>query len=236
MIGRDDTKRPPLSYLLREIPNLALIWSSPVRPVKVDRAKIRAHERAPVLVFPGILSHDSATSLMRRTLQAEGYDAYPSKLGVVTGMTHKFVARAEARLEEIYRKHNRPVTLIGISLGGFYARVLGQRHPDKVGLVVTLGTPFSGDRRANNAWRVYEAINDHKVDNPPFDDDPGEKPKARTIAIWSPYDGVIAPACSRGKDGERDIAIEVPERHFEFSASRRSINRILALLEEHEDA
>ena len=233
MQQRDDSKPPPLGYLLREIPNLALIWSSPVRPVRVHKAHAAPREGSPVLVFPGILSHDSATSLMRRTLRASGYYAHASRLGVVTGMTPALVAKAEERLDEIYRKHQQPVTLIGISLGGLYARVLAQRHPDKVKLVMTLGTPFSGDRRANNAWRVYEAINDHSVDNPPFEDDPKQKPKAHTIAIWSPYDGVIAPACSRGEAGERDIAIEVPERHFEFSASRRSINRILKLLEEH---
>ncbi|MEO1730699.1 MAG: alpha/beta fold hydrolase [Pseudomonadota bacterium] len=233
MQQRDDRKPPPLGYLLREIPNLALIWSSPVRPVRVSNAHGSPQESSPVLVFPGILSHDSATSLMRRTLRASGYYAHASRLGVVTGMTPALVAKAEERLDEVYRKHRRPVTLIGISLGGLYARVLAQRHPDKVRLVMTLGTPFSGDRRANNAWRVYEAINDHSVDNPPFKDDPKQKPKAHTIAIWSPYDGVIAPACSRGEAGERDIAIEVPERHFEFSASRRSINRILKLLEEY---
>ncbi|MEO0642927.1 MAG: alpha/beta fold hydrolase [Pseudomonadota bacterium] len=234
---RDDAKPPPLGNLLREIPNLALIWSSPVRPVRVpeEAASVAAGERSPVLVFPGILSADPATSLMRRTLRASGYHAYASRLGVVTGVTPQLVARAEARLEYVFAKHQRPVTLIGISLGGLYARVLAQRHPEKVQLVMTLGTPFSGDRRANNAWRVYEAINDHSVDNPPFADDPKQKPDVRTIAIWSPYDGVIAPACSRGQEGERDIAIEVPERHFEFSASRRSINRILALLEEHAD-
>ena len=236
MSGRDDTKRPPFSSLLRELPNLAFIWSSPIRPVRTRNRSARPPTRpSPVLVFPGILSHDTATSLMRRTLRAEGYHAYASKLGVVTGVTPALFAKAEARLEEVYRKHKQPVTLIGISLGGLYARVLGQRHPDKVGLVMTLGTPFSGDRRANNAWRVYEAINDHTVDTPPLPDDPRQKPKARTIAIWSPYDGIIAPACSRGEEGERDLAIEVPERHFEFSATRRSIARILEILESHSD-
>lgn len=225
---------PPLSNLLRELPNLALIWSSPVRPVRMRRKADRAGvERPPVLVFPGILSADPATSLMRRTLRASGYYAYASRLGVVTGMTPALFAKAQARLDNVYAKHQRPVSLIGISLGGLYARVLAQRNPDKVELVMTLGTPFSGDRRANNAWRVYEAINNHSVDNPPFPDDPRLKPQARTIAIWSPNDGVIAPACSRGEEDERDIEIMVPERHFEFSASRRSINRILALLDEH---
>lgn len=199
------SKAPPLTYLLRELPSLALIWSSPVRPVRETRALPEDRAGAPVLVFPGILSHDSATSLMRRTLRASGYNAYASRLGLVTGMKPELVAQAEARLDEVYAKHNRPVSLIGISLGGLYARVLAQRYPDKVGLVMTLGTPFSGDRRANNAWRVYEALNDHSVDNPPFADDPTQKPQARTIAIWSRYDGIIAPACSRGEEDRKSV-------------------------------
>jgi pimeloyl-ACP methyl ester carboxylesterase len=233
-----DDKPPPFANLAREIPNLALIWSSPVRPVRVAGAvqQTAAPDRSPVLVFPGILSVDRATSLMRRTLRASGYYAHASRLGLVRGVTPVLFDKAQARLDAIHARHQRPITLIGISLGGLYARVLAQRNPDKVGLVITLGTPFSGDRRANNAWRVYEAINDHSVDNPPLPDDPSAKPEAFTIAIWSPHDGVIAPACSRGIEGERDLAIEVPERHFEFSASRRSINRVLEVLERYDPA
>tara|TARA_Y100000815_G_C13264963_1_gene470751 strand:- start:575 stop:1132 length:558 start_codon:yes stop_codon:yes gene_type:complete len=179
------------------------------------------------------MSNDGATSLMRRTLDAAGYDAYPARISaMMTGITQAFFDRAEARLDQIWCETGQPVTLIGISLGGLYARVLAQRHPHKVALVMTLGTPFSGDRRANNAWRLYEALNDHKVDNPPISDDPRQKPPVRTIAIWSPRDGIIAPACSRGEEGECDRAIEVPERHFEFSASRASIERILDILGE----
>jgi len=237
-----DSKPPPLGNLAREIPNLALIWSSPVRPVRVagvtekKTGQRTGQARSPVLVFPGILSADPATSLMRRTLRASGYAAYGSKLGVVTGVTPRLFDRAQARLDAVHKEHDRPVALIGVSLGGLYARVLAQRNPDKVGLVMTLGTPFSGDRRANNAWRIYEAINNHSVDNPPLPDDPSAKPDAFTIAIWSPNDGVIAPACSRGIDGERDLAIEVPERHFQFSASRTSISRILEMLEQYDPA
>ena len=232
--ARNDAQPPSLLNLARELPKLSHIWSSPIRLVRPkDVSQESGIDRAPVLVFPGILSADPATSLMRRTLRASGYAAYASRLGWVTGVTPHLFAKAQARLDHVYARHQRPLSLIGISLGGLFARVLAQRNPDKVDLVMTLGTPFSGYRRANNAWRIYEAINDHTVDNPPFPDDPGMKPKAHTIAIWSPDDGIIAPACSRGEDTERDVAIEVPETHFEFSASRRSIERILALLDEH---
>jgi pimeloyl-ACP methyl ester carboxylesterase len=233
---RDDHLAPSFGTWLRELPNLPKIWSSPIRRVRLpaDAGEVSPDkDRAPVLVLPGIMSNDGATSLMRRTLNAAGYDAFPARLGMmVTGITQAFFDRAEARLDEVHAQTGQKVVLIGISLGGLYARVLAQRHPDKVALVMTLGTPFSGDRRANNAWRLYEAINDHKVDNPPLPDDPREKPPVRTIAIWSPHDGVIAPACSRGEEGECDRAIEVPERHFEFSASRASVQRVLTILNE----
>ena len=236
---RADHLAPSFGTWVRELPNLPIIWSSPVRPVRLPpekRADDTANSRGPVLVFPGILSNDGATSLMRRTLCAAGFEVYPSKLGVVTGITEAVFAKAQARLMEVYARDERPVTLVGISLGGLYARVLAQRHPDKVVRVVTLGTPFSGDRRANNAWRLYEAINDHSVDNPPLPDDPREKPPVRTIAIWSPVDGVVAPACSRGEQGECDLAIEVPDKHFQFSASRRSINHLVDLLIAEDEA
>jgi len=233
--SREDHLAPSFGTWLRELPNLPIIWSSPMRRVRLPEgvADLPVREpRPPVLVLPGILSNDGATSLMRRTLNAAGYPTYPARLGLITGITEEVFARAEAQLDHVFREQGRAVIVIGISLGGLYARVLAQRHPEKVAMVMTLGTPFSGDRRANNAWRIYEAINDHTVDNPPLPDDPRQKPPMRTIAIWSPHDGVIAPACSRGEEGECDRAIEVQERHFEFSASRRSIERILAVLEE----
>ena len=233
---RDDHRAPSFGYWLRELPNLPKIWSSSIRPVRLPVGEASrlppGVDQQPVLVIPGILSRDYSSSLLRRTLNAAGYDAYASELGVLTGITREMFARAEARLDEVYTLTGQNVALIGISLGGLYARVLAQRHPEKVALVMTLGTPFSGDRRANNAWRLYEVMNDHKVDNPPLSDDPRQKPPVRTIAIWSPHDGIVAPACSRGEEGECDRAIEVPERHFEFSASRASIERVLSILAE----
>lgn len=231
-----EQKPPSPGLLFREVPSLALIWSSPVRPVRLPSkhsAVEAASDLPPVLVFPGILSNDYATSLMRRTLTASGFPAYGSRMRVVTGVTPRLFAKAERRLDTIWEKHGQKVCVIGISLGGLFARVLAQRHPEKVELVMTLGTPFSGNRRANNAWRVYEAINNHTVDNPPLPDNPSAKPPVKTIAIWSRRDGIVAPACSRGTEDESDLAIEVPETHFQFSASRPSIAHVLQLLHDH---
>ena len=88
--------------------------------------------------------------------------------------------------------------------------------------MVTLGTPFSGDPRANNAWRMYELVAGHKVDHPPIDTVVSEKPPVPTIAIWSRRDGIVAPASARGKEGERDKAIELDCSHMGFAVDSRA--------------
>ena len=222
----DDHAPPPLSLWLRELPITVPIVLSPLRRAEPVAG---AHDGAgqPVLVFPGILSSDSATALLRRTLERTGYRAYPSEIGFLTGITPALMARAVARLAAVAEAEQRRVALVGWSLGGIYARVLAQRHPELVELVMTLGTPFSGDRRANNAWRLYEALNDHAVDAVPLPDDPSVKPPVPTVALWSRRDGVIAPAAARGLPDERDAEVEVPFHHFALASTRPAIARVV---------
>ena len=222
----DDHAPPPLSLWLRELPITVPIVLSPLRRAEPVAG---AHDGAgqPVLVFPGILSSDSATALLRRTLERTGYRAYPSEIGFLTGITPALMARAVARLAAVAEAEQRRVALVGWSLGGIYARVLAQRHPELVELVMTLGTPFSGDRRANNAWRLYEALNDHAVDAVPLPDDPSVKPPVPTVALWSRRDGGVAPGSERGLPDERDAEVEVPFHHFALASTRPAIARVV---------
>lgn len=227
----DDTAPPPLSLWLRELPVTVPIALSPLRRAQ-PVAGARDGAGQPVLVIPGILSSDSTTALLRRTLDASGYRAYASHMGFLTGIQPETLARALDRLAGVAGAEQRKVALVGWSLGGLYARVLAQRYPELVELVMTLGTPFSGDRRANNAWRLYEAINDHSVDAPPVPDDPAVKPSVPTIALWSRNDGVIAPAAARGLPHERDAEVEVPYSHFALASTRPAIARVVTELGE----
>lgn len=222
----DDSTPPPLSLWLRELQHVPAILASPLRGVQpVPGARGGAGQ--PVMVIPGILSNDNATALLRRTLDATGYRAFTAELGFLTGIQTTTFARAVDRLAELAEAERRRVALLGWSLGGLYARVLAQRHPELVEVVMTLGTPFSGDRRANNAWRLYEAINDHSVDAPPVPDDPAIKPPVPTVALWSRIDGVIAPAAARGRPHERDVEVEVPFRHFAMASTRPAIETVV---------
>jgi pimeloyl-ACP methyl ester carboxylesterase len=149
-----------------------------------------------------------------------------------TGARPAEIERLGERLCALAAQTGEPVVLIGWSLGGLYARVLAQRFPEACRLVLTLGSPVGGDRHANNAWRLYEALNDHKVDEPPFAEDPAVKPPVRTIAVWSARDGIVAPHCAAGEAGQSDRVIEVPYKHFELASARGAVAAVLGILRE----
>jgi pimeloyl-ACP methyl ester carboxylesterase len=222
-----ETSAPPLGHFVREAGALmALRWRSVVTP---RVARCSAGQGRPVMVIPGFLATDRSTTVLRCALEDYGYRVHGWGLGWNLGARSDLLDRIEAQLHRAARRG--PVTLIGWSLGGLYAREVAKRQPDKVRQVVTLGTPFSGNVRANHAWRLYEMINDHKVDRPPLDVRLHEKPPVPTIAFWSRRDGIVAPACARGEAEERDRSIELDCTHMGFASDLTAIRAILAELE-----
>ena len=153
-------------------------------------------------------------------------------LGFNLGPTPENFAFLIARVGRIAREEGRPIALVGWSLGGLFAREIAKQHPAAVAMVVTLGSPFSGDRRANNAWRAYELVTGHAVDNPPIKGDFAIKPPVPTVALWSPRDGIIAPRSACGWPGERDAAIALRCSHLGFASSPEAIATVLTVLDE----
>jgi len=218
-----DSKAPALAHLFREAGSLlALRWRS-VRLPQFARSSMGRGR--PVMVIPGFLATDHSTRILRHRLKAAGFRAYGWGLGLNLGARHDLLDRIEAQLERAAR--NGPVTLVGWSLGGLYAREIAKRQPSKVARVITLGSPFSGDVRANNAWRLYEMLNDHKVDNPPLEACVAEKPPVPTIAFWSRKDGIVAPACARGEAHECDRSIELDCTHMGFMSAPCALQAVL---------
>lgn len=184
----------------------------------------------PVMVLPGFLAHDFTTVRLRRSLRAAGYAVQGWGLGFNLGARGDLLDRLAARITAFAASSGQPVTLVGWSLGGVFAREVAKLIPQDVRLVVTLGSPFSGDPHANNAWRLYELVNDHPVDQPPIEAHLADKPSVPTVALWSRRDGIVPPACAAGLDGERDAAIEVNCRHLSFAWARNGITAIGAVL------
>src|SRR3546814_1903900 len=132
------------------------------------------------MVLPGFLSGDWATKALRADLRRAGFRCYAWGLGFNRGATADIIERIDGRVQWIIDRTGRAPALVGWSLGGIYAREYAKHHPGKVARVVTLGSPFSGSRRANRAWRLYHLIARHPVDNPPIDFHPAPRPEMPT--------------------------------------------------------
>jgi pimeloyl-ACP methyl ester carboxylesterase len=219
-----DDRRPPSRLLLREAAALG---------VRLYRAFGRLGERGdpggePVMIIPGFFASDRSTLGLQRALAKEGYHVFGWGLGRNFGARSDTLEKVARQLESVSR--GRRVTLIGWSLGGIFAREVAKQRPDLVARVVTLGAPFAGDPRANNLWRLYQVVSRHPVDRPPLNVDLAAKPPVHTIACWSPRDGVVAPACARGFEGQSDRQVELDCSHMGFATSSRAFRGIAAAL------
>jgi hypothetical protein len=223
-----DTKRPSWAKLLAEAPAALRLSAAQFLPAPVREPSL-GHGR-PVLVIPGLLAHDAVTLRLRRTLSACGFRPYGWREGFNLGVREDLFGRLGARLDEIIDEAGGPVALVGWSLGGLYARELAKRRPDDVSMVVTMGSPFSVDLRDNNAWKLYEAINDHPVDRPPVPVNVDEKPPVPTFAMWSEADGIVAPASASGKPWEYDERIELHCRHNELVSHPEALRALIGVL------
>jgi pimeloyl-ACP methyl ester carboxylesterase len=96
----------------------------------------------PVLVLPGLMARDFSTRTLRGFLRDRGYRAHGWKLGRNVGASEAPINAMLERLHALHRLYDRPVSIIGWSLGGIYARELARALPDLVRQVITLGSPF----------------------------------------------------------------------------------------------
>ena len=188
----------------------------------------------PVLVIPGFLCSDQTTFALRRELARAGYRVHGWKQGWNFGARPDTLEKLGERINGL--GHDRAIVIVGWSLGGLFAREYARYHPDQVRAVITLGSPFSGDPRQNNVWRLYEKVAKHPVDNPPIPRIT-DKPPVPHLAIWSRRDGLIAPRAARGLPHERDKAVELACHHMAFAispkASKDVVREVGKFLEEH---
>lgn len=215
---------PPLRLLLGELRSLWGLGPRLTESTPCQRSR-------PVMVLPGFGAHPLRMRKLMLGLQAAGHRPHDWGLGFNLGPTPQNFAFLMSRVASLARTEAEPVALVGWSLGGLFAREIAKQLPDSVACVVTMGTPFSGDRRANNAWRAYQLVTGHAVDEPPIPGDFAAKPPVPTIALWSPRDGVVAPRSACGWPGERDRAVALRCSHLGFAADPKVIAAVLRELD-----
>jgi pimeloyl-ACP methyl ester carboxylesterase len=220
----EGVRKPPLRLFFAELASL-----------RRGGRKLLGIEKAlhpqPVMLLPGFGAHPNRMRPMAEALTQAGHEVHEWGLGFNFGPNRENFEFLMRRVGSLARRHRAPVTLVGWSLGGLFAREIARRQPASVGKVVTMGTPFSGDPRANNAWRAYQVVTGHSVNAPPIDCDFSEKPPVPTIALWSPRDGVIHPRSACGWPHERDRAVAIRCSHLGFASDPRVIAEVLRQLD-----
>ena len=149
-------------------------------------------EPHPVLVLPGLLASDLSTRVLRTWLSRLGYPVVGWALGRNRGPTAEVLDELPRLVDRLAREHGAPVSIVGWSLGGIYARRLAHRTPRQVRQVVSLGSPFSR---------------------------PGGRAPARPLpvpstAVYSRWDGVVDWRACRQRPGPTSENVAVRSSHL----------------------
>ncbi|GGB64683.1 esterase/lipase family protein [Blastomonas aquatica] len=181
----------------------------------------RAMKRLPkgdghaVIVLPGFLAGDTSTRPMRGLLKDLGYVPYGWDLGRNLRFNSDREQALYALLDRVHEESGRPVSLIGWSLGGLFAREIAKRSPNKVRQVISLGSPLSNDRGYTSASRLFERLNGR--DPEPMKQGRfqalDEAPPVPTTSILSRSDGIVAWRASVQKPGPQAETLEVLASH-----------------------
>jgi pimeloyl-ACP methyl ester carboxylesterase len=171
-----------------------------------------------VVVFPGLGASDLSTLPLRRFLASRGYDVRGWGGGLNLGPREGVLDACRALVRDAAGRDERPVSLVGWSLGGIYARELAKEMPHLVRAVVTLGSPFSGPPQATNAWRLFELVSGQSAATHALRDQLHVPPPVPTTSIYSRTDGVVAWPCSLNVPGPLTENVEVRASHLGMAA------------------
>ena len=166
-----------------------------------------------VMVFPGLGANDITTVPLRSFLRKLGYETQAWGQGFNIGPRAGVLERCAADVVALADRTGKPVSLVGWSLGGIYAREVAKLHPEIARCVVTLGTPFTGHPHLTNAWRVYEWLSGTRIGDAAIMDELRKPPVVPTTSIYSRTDGIVSWRCSLNEPGPLVENIEVRASH-----------------------
>jgi pimeloyl-ACP methyl ester carboxylesterase len=185
---------------------------------RMDKQALPNGDGHAVVIFPGLATDHQAVAPLKNFCKDLGYNALDWGRGLNTGpqgyVDHWLDGLAE-EVDDMTRSHAAPISLIGWSLGGIYAREVAKRLPTRARQVITLGTPFSGSPEHTRARLVYRLLNGKK---PPSNKALAQRlaaaPQVPTTSIFSRTDGVVAWQACIQAGGERHCEnIEVTGSH-----------------------
>ena len=172
-----------------------------------------------VLVLPGLLAADGSTLALRQFAHWLGYDVHGWELGRNRGPTDAVLDGLPHLVTVLAERTGGPVSIIGWSLGGIYAREMAREYPGLVRQVITLGSPFAlADPHRTRADGVYQRRS-HLHANV------GRIPARETVAlpigvpstaVYSRHDGIVCWQHCIEPETELHSNVEVRCSHLGF--------------------
>ncbi|MEM1217582.1 MAG: alpha/beta hydrolase [Bacteroidota bacterium] len=209
-------KRPSIFLFLTE--TIRAIWE--YFKCRSFLKKFTAEEKGDghtVLVIPGFMASDTSTKPLRQLLEKSGYRTAGWHLGTnFADLTQLDIIGKQ--IDQLYQESGQPISLIGWSLGGVYARELARERTDKIRQIITLGSPFAGINEPNNATITFNIIK--RLRNYPELDENfiaqlPEPVPVPTTAIYSKEDGIVPwQACMEQKEDDLHQNVEVKGSHL----------------------
>lgn len=168
----------------------------------------------PVMLLPGFLGGDGYNRAMRRFIARLGYSAHGWGQGRNLGPRDGVLEALEARVLELYEHYQEPLSLVGHSLGGIFAREIAREYPDKVRQVISLGSPFGEGRMTGSIpARLFSSLN--PPEELPIDEAIlADAPPVPVTSIFSKEDGIVNWQTTYQRDGhEQSQNIQVRGSH-----------------------
>lgn len=211
----DTIKAPSLSLLALELRAWAELGLAPLRLPRL-RSGLPSGDGHAVMIVPGFGAGDLATQPLRSLLRDLGYAAYGWNQGVNLGMRGPIKKNLNERLVKLHARHDGPVSLIGWSLGGVFAREMARHQPELVRRVISLGSPINERPDANNMMLMFRLMNAGKPVNLDLD---GFRrritpPPVPCTGIYTRTDGIVAWQCCLEPEGPQTDNVEVSGSHM----------------------
>lgn len=219
-------------------PSLTLLGSEPLRASWEALRHLTSRRAAPaggdghtVILFPGLASDAHALWALKRHLQYHGLNAIDWGRGFNTGPSGDVDAWLASLTEQVFARacvlEGERVSLVGWSLGGFYAREVAKLVPSRVRRVLTIGTPFNAAAGDTNVGWVFKLLNGQAIDTQRLRTRLAAPPPVATTSLYSRSDGVVAwQACVHGAHHAHVNDIEVEGSHLGMGWNRKVLQRV----------
>ena len=210
---RPVAKSPGMAYMLAESrAPFEAATLVPAMPILLRAPRGDGHH---VVAIPPFGTGDFFTTVLRTYLRRLGYVVHPWGQAEILAL-HRLHTVAVSRLREVADEAGEPVSLIGHSLGGIYAREVARVAPEHVRRVVTVGSPFGGDLKSNVVWPMYESVTGTRIKSIPAQvlTRMNEPLPVSSTAIYSRTDGVVSWFSCIDEEAPEAENIAVPGSHI----------------------